>query len=63
MTLLEYTPLLLGSEGPQKPFSWLSQGIRAVLTINTELGEMTCFPLHIPGTTMCLWLVVRVNIV
>ena len=36
---LEYLPIRMGSVGPQKPFSWLSEGIRAVLTINTEAGE------------------------
>ena len=31
--------------------------------INTEISEIACvLHLHIPGTTMCLWLVVRVNI-
>jgi hypothetical protein len=59
VTLLEYLPIRRGSGGPQKPFSWLSEGVRAVFTINTEAGEMTCVPLHIPGTPMSLWLVVR----
>jgi hypothetical protein len=52
-----------GSRGSQKPSSWLSEGLREIFTIITEAGEMTCLPLHIPETTMCLWLVVRVNIV
>jgi hypothetical protein len=34
-----------------------------VFTISTEYSEMACVPLHILGTTMCSWLVVRVNIV
>ena len=33
-----------GSGGPQKPFSWLSEGIRRVFTISTEAGEKTCVP-------------------
>jgi hypothetical protein len=58
------TPLLIGSGGPQKPSSWLSEGVRCIFTICTETGEETCIPhLHILGTTMCSWLVVRVNIV
>ena len=44
MTLLEALPLLIGSGGPQKPFSWLSEGVRALFTVNTETGEMTCVP-------------------
>jgi hypothetical protein len=28
-----------GSEGPQKPSSWLSEGVRGVFTIYTETGE------------------------
>jgi hypothetical protein len=47
VTLLEYLPIRRGSGGPQKPFSWLSEGVRAVFTINTETGEMTCIP-HLP---------------
>ena len=39
-----------GSGGPQKPFSWLSEGDRGVFTINTEAGEKTCIPnLHLLG--------------
>jgi hypothetical protein len=35
-----------------------------VFISHTEAGEKTCIPhLHILGTTMCSWLVVRVNIV
>jgi hypothetical protein len=30
-----------GSGGPQKLFSWLSEGVEAVFTINTEVGEET----------------------
>jgi len=41
---LEHLPIRRGSGGPQKPFPWLSEGLRAVLTINTEAGEMTCIP-------------------
>jgi hypothetical protein len=33
-----------------------------MFTINTEAGETACVPLHIPGTTMSSWLVVRANI-
>ncbi len=52
-----------GSGGPQKPFSWLSEDVRDVFTINTEAGELTLVPhLHILGTTMCSWLVVRADI-
>jgi hypothetical protein len=36
-----------GSGGPQKPFSWLSEGVRCVFTINTEAGEIACV-LHTP---------------
>jgi hypothetical protein len=36
--------------GPQKPISWLSEGVRAVFTTDTEVGEETCIPnLHILG--------------
>jgi hypothetical protein len=31
-----------GSGGPQKPFSWLSEGVTGVFTINTETGEIVC---------------------
>jgi hypothetical protein len=65
VTLLEYdTRIRSGSRGSQKPFSSLSEVVGAVFTINTEIGEVTCIPhLHILGTTMSSWLVVRVNIV
>jgi hypothetical protein len=64
VTLLEYPYIRRGSEGPQKPTSWLSEGARGAFTINTEIGENPCIPhLHILGTTMCLWSLVRVNIV
>jgi hypothetical protein len=33
-----------GSGGPQKPFSWLSEGVRGMFTINTEAGERLVFP-------------------
>lgn len=33
-----------GSGGPQKPFSWLSEGVRGVFTTNTEAGERTYVP-------------------
>ena len=39
---LESPPIRRGSGGPQKPFSWLSEGVRDRFTINTEAGEMTC---------------------
>jgi hypothetical protein len=56
-------PIRRASGGPQKPFSSLSEGIKTMFTINTEVGEKTFIPhLHIPGTTMSSWLVVRVNI-
>jgi hypothetical protein len=61
VTLLKYPPLLMGSGGSQKPFSSLSEGLRGIFTIITEAGEMTCVPLHIPGTTMSSWLVVQAN--
>ena len=38
---LETTRTRSGSEGSQKPFSWLSEGARGVFTINTEAGEQT----------------------
>jgi hypothetical protein len=45
VTLLEFlTPLLIGSEDPQKPSSSLSEGLRGMFTIITEAGEMTCIP-------------------
>jgi hypothetical protein len=37
---LGYDPIRRGSGGPQKPFSWLSEGVRGAFTINTETGEM-----------------------
>jgi hypothetical protein len=56
VTFLEYPrPIRRGSGGPHKPFSSLSEGLRGIFTINTEAGEMTCVPLHIPGTTMSSW--------
>ena len=61
---LEYPSPLKGSGGPQKPFSWLSDGARGVFTINTEAGEQTLFPHPHPRCPlMCWWSVVRVNIV
>jgi hypothetical protein len=33
------TPIRKGSGGPQKPFSSLSEGVRGVFTIYTEVGE------------------------
>ena len=33
-----------GSGGPQKPSSWLSEGVRDAFTINTEVGEETLYP-------------------
>jgi hypothetical protein len=36
-----------GSGGPQKPFSWLSEGVKEAFTINTEAGEQTLIP-HSP---------------
>jgi hypothetical protein len=57
VTLLEYLPIRRGSEGSQKPFSRLSEGVKCIFTICTEDGEITCVPLHILGTTMSSWLV------
>src|SRR5829696_3506190 len=36
------------SEGSQKPFPWLSEGVRGMFTINTEAGEKACVP-HLHG--------------
>jgi len=45
-------PISRGSEGPQKATSWLSEGVRAVFTIHTEIDENPCTPkLHIFGAT------------
>jgi hypothetical protein len=61
---LEHPPIRRGSGDPQKPFSSLSEVLRDRFTIYIEAGEMTCDPhLHILGTTMYPWLVVRVNII
>jgi hypothetical protein len=35
-------PIRKGNGGPQKPSSWLSEGVRDVFTINTESSEMAC---------------------
>jgi hypothetical protein len=49
-TLKKY---LHGSGGPQKPFSWLSEGVRGAFTASTESSERTCVPhLLILGATM-----------
>jgi hypothetical protein len=40
-----------GSGGPQKPFSWLSEGDRRLFTINTETGETACV-LHLMITNV-----------
>jgi hypothetical protein len=54
--VLEHFPIRRGSGGPQKPFSWLSEGVRGVFTIITEADEKTCIPhLHILGATMSSW--------
>jgi hypothetical protein len=55
--VLEYLLIRGGSGGPQKPFSWLSEGARDAFTINTEAGEGTCvLHLHIlRATTMSSW--------
>jgi hypothetical protein len=65
VTLLEHLPIRRGSGGSQKPFSWLSESVRCVFTINTEAGEIACVPhLHILGATpVSSWSLVRVNIV
>ena len=61
---LEYPSIRRGSGGPQKPFSSLSEGVRGIFTISTEVGEITLCPyLHILGvTTMCSWSLVRADI-
>jgi hypothetical protein len=52
--VLEYRSTRRGSGGPQKPFSWLSEGVRGVFTINTEAGEKACVPhLLILGAPSC----------
>jgi hypothetical protein len=40
-TLLEYLPIRMGSGGPQKPSSWLSEDVRDVFTVSTESSEIT----------------------
>ena len=56
-------PIRRGSGGPQKPFSWLSEGVRSVFIVSTESSEKTYIPyLHNLGTTMCSWLVVRAEV-
>jgi hypothetical protein len=37
--VLEHPPIRRGSGGPQKAFSSLSEGVRGVFTIYTEVGE------------------------
>jgi hypothetical protein len=63
VTLLEYphTPSK-GGGGPQKPFSWLSEGVGAVFTTNTEAGEIACvLHLKIPNVpTLCIMVLVQV---
>ena len=57
MRVLEYLyTMRRGGGGPQKLFSWLSEGLREKFTIITEAGETTCVPLHLSGTTMSSWL-------
>jgi hypothetical protein len=52
--VLGYLSIRRGSVGPQKPFSWLSEGVKGVFTINTEIGEKTCaLHLHILGAPPC----------
>jgi hypothetical protein len=65
VTLLEYPPFYIGSEGPQKPFSWLSEGVRGAFTINTEAGEIACIPhLYILDAPPCpRGSLVQVNVV
>jgi hypothetical protein len=42
-----------GSGGPQKPFSWLSEGVKGAFTINTEVGEIACvLHLKIPNLVL-----------
>jgi hypothetical protein len=49
---LEPLPIRRGSGGPQKAFSWLSEGVRGVFTNNTEASERPCVPyLHNFGAT------------
>ena len=33
------TPTKKGSEGPQKAFSWLSEGVGGMFTVSTESSE------------------------
>jgi hypothetical protein len=42
--------LLVCSGGLQKPFSWLSEGVKGIFTTDTEAGEETCIShFHILG--------------
>jgi hypothetical protein len=60
---LEYPSTRRGSGGSQKPFSWLSEGVRGVFTISTDLSETACIPhLHILGAPMSTWTLVRADI-
>ena len=53
VTLLEYLPIRRGSGGPQKPSSWLSEGVRAVFTVSTAPSEIACV-LHLKITNLIL---------
>jgi len=46
-------PIRRGSGGPQKPFSWLSEGVRDRFTTDTENGEIACL-LHLKITNVVL---------
>jgi hypothetical protein len=57
VTPLEYLPIRRGSGGSQKLTSSLSEGVRGIFTIYTEVGELTLIlHLHIlRATTMSSW--------
>jgi hypothetical protein len=53
LTLLEYPPIRRGSGGPHKPFSSLSEGVRAVFIVSTESSEIACvLHLKIPNVVL-----------
>jgi Transposase domain (DUF772) len=44
VSYLKYRFITRGSGGPQKPFSWLSEGVKGVFTVSTDPSERTCVP-------------------